>query len=185
MLMPQSHLERLGKSSPGDWENWQIRRGICKLVWGPLGPLSKFRNHSFLVALSGGVKELRAFPAILHLSGNSTPVQRARPSDATSPELSHGTCLQPGPVDVRPSLWRSPLGASQKSGRLVEQWVDDRPESNTTRSDLGRLLSWRCTLGALFECDCHKELSQIQASSLNSLKFSRLEIRPGPSLNVT
>ena len=69
------------------------------------------------------------------------PVEWARPSNATTPELSHGTCLQPGPVDVRPNLWRSLLGASPKSGRLVEHWVDDRPESATTRSDLGRLLS--------------------------------------------
>ena len=145
----------------------------------------KFRNRSLLVALSGGVKELRAFPAILLLSNNSPPVERARPSDATSPELSHGTCIQPGPVDIRPSLWRSLLGASPKSGRLVEHWVDDRQESSTTRSELGRLLSWRCTLGALFECDCHRELSQIQASSLNSLKFSILQIRPGSFLNVT
>ena len=53
------------------------------------------------------------------------------------------------------------------------------------RSDLGRLLSWRCTLDAHFKCDCHRELSQIQASSLNSLKFSILQIRPGPFLNVT
>ena len=71
MLMPQSHLETVCKSNPGDYENWQIRRGICKIVWGPVGPLSKFRNRSLLVALSGGVKELRAFPAILHLSGTS------------------------------------------------------------------------------------------------------------------
>ena len=63
--------------------NWQIRREICKLVQGPLGPLSKFRNRSLLVALSGGVKELRAFPAILHLSGTS--------SKASKYELSHGT----------------------------------------------------------------------------------------------
>ena len=40
-------------------------------------------------------------------------------------------------VDVRPSSKRLPLGASLKSGRLVEHWVDDRPESATTRSDLG------------------------------------------------
>ena len=40
-------------------------------------------------------------------------------------------------VDVRPSLCRSPLGASPKSGRLVEHWVDDRLESATTRSDVG------------------------------------------------
>ena len=104
--MPRSHLERVGKSSPGDYENWQIRRGICKLVRGLVGPLSKFWNRSLLVALSGRVKELRAFPAILHLSGNSPPVEWARPSDATLPELSHGTCIRPGSVDVRPSLWR-------------------------------------------------------------------------------
>ena len=72
-----------------------------------------------------------------------------------------------------------------KSGRLEEHWVDDRPESATTRSDLGWFLSWRYTLGAIFECDCHRELSQIQASSLNSLKFAILQIRPGPFLNVT
>ena len=72
-------------------------------------------------------------------------------------------------VDGRPSLWRSPLGTSPKSVRFVEHWVDDRPESATAHSDLGRLLSWRCTLGALFECDCHRELSKIQASSLNEL----------------
>ena len=53
-------------------------------------------------------------------------VERVRPSDATSSELSHGTCIQPGPVDVRPSLCRSPLGTSPKSGRLVEHWVDNR-----------------------------------------------------------
>ena len=28
-------------------------------------------------------------------------------------------------------------GQSETSGRLVEHWVDDRPESATTRSDLG------------------------------------------------
>ena len=69
--MPQSHLERVGKSSPGDYENWQIRRGICKLLRGSVGPLLKFKNRSLLVALLGVVKELRAFPAILHLSGTS------------------------------------------------------------------------------------------------------------------
>ena len=112
-------------------------------------------------------------------------LERDRPSDATSPELSHGTCIQPGPLDVRPSLWRSPLGASPKSGRLVEHWFDDRPESATTRSDLGRLLSSRCTSGALLECDCHRELFQIQTSSLNSLECLVLQIRPGPFLNIT
>ena len=113
------------------------------------------------------------------------PVERAWPSEATSPELSHGTCIQPGHVGVRLSLWRSPLGASPKSGRLLEHWVDDRPGSIITRSDLGWLLSWRCALGALVECDCHRELSQIQASSLNSLKYSILQIQPDPFLNVT
>ena len=130
--------------------------------------MSKFRNCSLLVTLSGRVKELRSFPAILHLCGNSPPVEQARLSDATWPELSHGTCIQHGPVDVQPSLWRSPLGASLKSGRLVEHGVDIRPEFTTTRSNLGRLLSWRCTLGILFECYCHRELSQIQASSPKS-----------------
>ena len=136
---------------------------------GPVGPLLKFRNHSLLVTLSGGVKELRVFQRF-----------------CTS--LAPLACIQPGPahlVDVRPSLWCLPLGASPKFGRLVKHWVDDRPESATTRLDLSWLLSWRCTLRALLECDCYRELSQIQASSLNSLKFSILQIRPGPFLNVT
>ena len=153
---------------------------------GSVVPLSKFRNRSLLVVLSGGgVKELQAFPAILHLSGNSPPVERARPSDATSPEHFHGTYIQQGRVDVRPSLWRSPRGANPKSGRLVQHWVDYRQKSATTSSDLGRLLSGRCKLAALFGCDCYRELSKIQASSLNSLKFSILQIRSGPFLNVT
>ena len=113
-------------------------------------------------------------------------VERAQPSDATSPELSHGTCIQPGPVDVRPSLWLSPLGASPKSSRVIEQFG-----STIGRSPPQLARTWAdfcpedVVLGALFECDCHKELSQIQASSLNSLKFLILPIRPAPFLNMT
>ena len=40
-------------------------------------------------------------------------------------------------ADVRPSLWRPPIGTCPKSGRLVEHWIDDRLESATTRSNLG------------------------------------------------
>ena len=146
-----------------------------------MGPLSKFRNRSLLVALSGEVKELRAFPAILHLSGNSPPVERARPSDATSPEHSHGTSIQPRPVDVRPNLWRSPLGASPKSGRLVAHWVDDWPASATTRSDLGP----EDVRSAPYLNVTVTESSPKSRRALNSLKFSILQIRPGPFLNVT
>ena len=86
------------------------------------------------------VTEALASPAIFKASvtRNPLPEERARPSDATSPELSHGICIQPGS-----SLWRSSLGTSPKSGRLVKHLVDDRPEFATTRSNLGRLLSWR------------------------------------------
>ena len=155
---------------------------------GLVGPLSKFRNCSLLVALSGRVKELWAFPGILHLSGNSPPVERARSSDATLPKLSHGACISlhsAGAHRCPAEFMAFTARASPKSSRLVEYWVNDRPESATTRSDLGRLLSWRCTLSILFECDCHSELSQIQESSLNSLKFAILQILPGPFLNVT
>ena len=64
--------------------------------------------------------------------------------------------------------------------------VDDRPDFATTRSFLVRLLSWRCrpTLGVMWLSQ--RELSsQIQVSFLNSLKFSILQIRPGPFLKVT
>ena len=49
-------------------------------------------------------KELRVFPAILHLFGKSLPsIVRARPSDATSLELSHGINLS-GPAQ-NPADW--------------------------------------------------------------------------------
>ena len=143
-------------------------------------PLSKFRNRSLLVALSGGVKELRVFPAILHLSGNSTPVERARSSDATSPELSHGTCIHRCAAELMALTARGQPEIRQ-IGRALRR---SPPQLARTWTDFW-LLSWRCTLGALFECGCHRELSQIQASPLKSLKFSILQIRPGPFLNVT
>ena len=81
-------------------------------------------------------------------------------------------------VDVRPSVWHSLLGASPKSSRLVEHWVDDRLESATIRSNLSpEDVSYAPYLNVTV-----RELSQIQVSSprLNSLKFSILQIRPGP-----
>ena len=165
--------------------NWNVL--MCKICIARRLVVDIFPwcNANFVPFPSGTLVALRMQNgSILHLSGNSPPVERDQLSDATSAELSQGTCIQPA-VGVRPSILRSPLGASPKSGRLVEHWVDDRPESATTRLDLGRLLSWRCTLGALFECDCHRELFQIQASSMNSLKFSIPQIWPGPFLNVT
>ena len=78
------------------------------------------------------------------------------------------------------------LGASPNSGRLVEQWINDWPESTTTRLDLGRLLSWRCMLGALFECDHHRELPQIQMSPIWMWLSQRAPRNPDePYLNVT
>ena len=60
----------------------------------PVGPLSKFRNCSLLVALSGGVKELRALAAICT---SLAP----RPKPAQKYEVSHWTCIQPGPAPPR------------------------------------------------------------------------------------
>ena len=74
--------------------------------------------------------------------------------------MEHAFSWAPHLVVVWPSLWHSSLGATPKSGRLVEHWVDDRPDSATTRSDLGQLLSIRCTLDTLFECECHSKLSK-------------------------
>ena len=77
-------------------------------------------------------------------------------------EISHGTYIQPGPAPTHrcPAELRAFIAWCQPGiGRLIEYWVDDRPESGTTRSDLGRLLSWRCMLGALLECHCHRQLS--------------------------
>ena len=108
----------MGKSSPGDKENWPIQRGICKLMRGPMGPLSKFRNRSLLVALSGGImlrSHLERGPAEfiemkIGASSNSSPgFGRAL----------HGSHIQIGRLvyifktEIGPSpsdLWRTPAG---------------------------------------------------------------------------
>ena len=84
---------------------------------GPVGPLSKFKNHSLLVALSGGVKELWAFPAILHLS-DTWP--EACSKIWTLPWNMHSVGGR-GPlylVAVQPSLGRSPL----RPARNLADW---------------------------------------------------------------
>ena len=68
--------------------------------------LAPQKNFPVTPLFSGGVEELQAFPAILHLSG-TLPEARSKminfPMEHTS---SQG---QPHLIDVQLGLWRSPL----------------------------------------------------------------------------
>ena len=115
---------------------------------GPVGPLSKFRNRSLLVALSGGVKELRAFPAILHLSLTPRPTKPAQKY-----ELFHGTCIELGPtppcrypaelmsitargqpeiLQVGRAFGRQPIGVRHKWADFYPEDVRSAPYLNVT-----------------------------------------------------
>ena len=161
--MLRSHLERgptefvelkiwaSSKSSPGFGRalcdrDWQIRRGICKLV---REPVDLCQNLGIAHSSSHFQVELKSCELFQRFCTSLAP----RPKPAQEYWLSHGTCIQPGLVQPRrcPAELMAFTGAILKSGSLVEHWVDDWSGSATTRSDFGRLLSWRCTLGALFE----------------------------------
>ena len=138
---------------------------------GPVGPLSKFRNRSLLVALSGGLKSCELFQ---RFCTSLAP----RPKPAQKYKLFHGkiVCIQPGPAPPRryPAELMAFTARGQPEIRQIGRSLGRRPAGvrhNLLGLGLTSVLRMY-TIGALFECDCHRELSQIQASSVNSLKLN-------------
>ena len=122
LFIPQSHLERVRKNCPGTRKTGKSGEESVN-SYGDRRELGQ--NLGIAYSSSHFQVELKSCELFQRFCTSLAP----RPKPAQKYELSHGTCIQPGPVDVRPSLWRSPLGASPKSGRLVEHWVNNRPES--------------------------------------------------------
>ena len=89
-------------------------------------------------------------------------------------------CIQSGSAPPRrcPAELMAFTTRGQPEIRQIGRALCRRP-TGVRQNSLG-LGSWRCTLGALLEYDCNRDLSQIQASFLNSLKFLNSTNMAGP-----